>query len=307
MFERTNKMQTGLSFTLLTNKEIIEILDGDKSLGCVKFNDTDLVDVKMPYLSGPDICTISMRFGLQQLYGQGGPSRWQYFQILINYCIKENKVSELLEHLFSKSQFHKTLKIYSTSEIELFHKNIVNKAIENINSLLFFSDNELVRFNKCFIIRKIGTEIKLNIPKIKSIDREFIKTTSNLAIDSIEDGDFDSAITKSRTLLEEVFIFVLESEEIKNSSKGNINKLWKQVRNILNMNTNKDIDERINSLLSGLSNILNSIAEMRNMNSDSHGVGSRRININDYHARLFVNSAMTMADFILSVYNNQKK
>ncbi len=26
-----------------------------------------------------------------------------------------------------------------------------------------------------------------------------------------------------------------------------------------------------------------------------------RININDYHARLFVNSAMTMADFILAV------
>ena len=43
------------------------------------------------------------------------------------------------------------------------------------------------------------------------------------------------------------------------------------------------------------------LAEMRNKGSDAHGVGGKRISINDYHARLFVNSAMTMADFILAV------
>lgn len=36
------------------------------------------------------------------------------------------------------------------------------------------------------------------------------------------------------------------------------------------------------------------LAEMRNKGSDAHGVGGKRISINDYHARLFVNSAMTM-------------
>lgn len=36
----------------------------------------------------------------------------------------------------------------------------------------------------------------------------------------------------------------------------------------------------------------------------SHVVGARRINISDYHTRLFVNSAMTMADFVLSVSEN---
>lgn len=40
---------------------------------------------------------------------------------------------------------------------------------------------------------------------------------------------------------------------------------------------------------------------MRNKDSDAHGVGANRISIDEYHARLFVNSAMTMADFILSV------
>ena len=41
--------------------------------------------------------------------------------------------------------------------------------------------------------------------------------------------------------------------------------------------------------------------KIKNKNSDAHGVGQKRINISEHHARLFVNSAMTLADFILSV------
>ena len=70
------------------------------------------------------------------------------------------------------------------------------------------------------------------------------------------------------------------------------------------MHAHKDLDRRINILLSGLEKIISAIAEMRNKESDSHGVGSKRIGIADYHARLFVNSAIAMADFILSVYLN---
>ena len=70
------------------------------------------------------------------------------------------------------------------------------------------------------------------------------------------------------------------------------------------MHQSKDMDKRINGLLSGLEKILSAIAEMRNKGSDSHGVGAKRIKISDHHARLFVNSAMTMADFVLAVSEN---
>lgn len=50
-----------------------------------------------------------------------------------------------------------------------------------------------------------------------------------------------------------------------------------------------------------MNNIVSAIAEMRNKDSDAHGVGASRIAIDEHNARLFVNSAMTMADFILSV------
>ena len=54
-------------------------------------------------------------------------------------------------------------------------------------------------------------------------------------------------------------------------------------------------------MLSGLEKIVSSVAEMRNASSDAHGVGNRRLNISEHHARLLVNSSMTMAEFVLSI------
>jgi hypothetical protein len=46
-------------FELLRGKEIIAILDGDESFG--KINN---VQISIPYLSGPQLCSISTNFGL---------------------------------------------------------------------------------------------------------------------------------------------------------------------------------------------------------------------------------------------------
>lgn len=124
-------------------------------------------------------------------------------------------------------------------------------------------------------------------------------------MNDVNDGNYDSTITKSRTLLEEVFCYVIEKKGETPSESGDIGKLYNQVKQLYNMHQNKDIDKRINSLLSGLEKILSSIAEMRNENSDSHGIGAKRINIDEHHARLFVNSAMAMSDFVLAVGNKK--
>ena len=69
------------------------------------------------------------------------------------------------------------------------------------------------------------------------------------------------------------------------------------------MHGDANTDRRINTLLSGFEKIISAISEMRNKDSDAHGVGIKRINIDEHHARLFVNASVTMADFILSVAN----
>lgn len=290
------------NYDLLKTKEIIEILDGD-----IPFEDSGNT-YRMPYLSGPTLCSISTTFGLAQEYkwdkGLANLSRWQYMNNIMDYCIKNETISSLLSYLFSIDKFKDVLKGVPSDEIEEKHKKIVSIVLNQINSILYFGGHQLVIVDKQFIVNKIGTEIKIEAPTIKVIDRDYINSLSERALKDILENNYDSAITKARTILEETFCYVLESKGEVPSSNGDIGRLYKQVKDIFNMHPDKTIDVRINTLLSGLEKIITSITEMRNANSDSHGVGNKRLAINDYHARLLVNASVMMSDFILSVYNN---
>lgn len=291
------------TYELLKTKEIIAILDGDTAYGTHEFEDGTSVKIAMPYLSGPDLCGISTSFGLPVTYSWGGVnlSRWQYLDNLMEHCLKQNRFSDLLTYLFAKDQFSKVLAGHGADEINNAYSCIISTIQEKINGILFFGGNELTTIGNQFVVRAVNSRIDVQAPHIKSIDREYIKSISDRAMDDVTQQNFDSAITKSRTLLEETFCYVIEKKGVTPSDSGDMAKLFKQVKTLYNMHTDQNTDRRINTLLSGLNSIVSSIAEMRNKDSDAHGVGANRISIDEHHARLFVNSAMTMADFILSV------
>lgn len=290
-------------YELLRSKAILAILDGD-----TRFGEIDDVEISMPYLSGPILVDISQRFGLSATYGWNGgaQSRWSYLDDLIVYCIANNRASDLLAFLFSKQQFEEKLKGKTPEKIDDIYDRIINTVIEQINGALYFGGNKLVINSKNFLIVPVGVTVEITAPAVKNIDRDYIKDISDRAMQDVVSKNYDSAITKSRTLLEEVFCYVIERKNEAPSSSGDIGKLYKQVKDLYNMHADKDVDRRINTLLSGLEKIVSSIAEMRNANSDAHGVGNRRLNIAEHHARLLVNSAMTMAEFVLSIGNNTK-
>ena len=290
-------------YELLRSKAILAILDGD-----TRFGEIDDVEISMPYLSGPILVDISQRFGLSATYGWNGgaQSRWAYLDDLMVYCIANNRASDLLAFLFSKQQFEEKLKGKTPEQIDDIYNRIINSVIEQINGALYFGGNKLVVNSKKFLIVPVDATVEITAPAVKNIDRDYIKDISDRAMQDVVSKNYDSAITKSRTLLEEVFCYVIERKNEAPSSSGDIGKLYKQVKDLYNMHADKDVDRRINTLLSGLEKIVSSIAEMRNANSDAHGVGNRRLNIAEHHARLLVNSAMTMAEFVLSIGNNTK-
>ena len=295
------------NYDLLRSKDIIAILDGDSQI-----EEIDGIRIAMPYLSGPMLCELSQKFGCYQEYYWGNSSkpnlsRWQYMDNILKYVIKENKVSQLLSYMMEKERFSDSLrKLNTVSDIEKMYKYIIQKVIDQINSILYFGGHELVIINNQFIVKNIDEKINIDIPNINVVNRDYIKDLSERAMKDIDEGNLDSAITKSRTILEETFCYAIEIKGEEPSDNGDIGKLYKQVKNLYSMHANKDMDKRVNKLLSGLENIVQSIAEMRNNGSDSHGLGSKRVNIADYHARLAVNSSTTMAEFILSVSQNSK-
>ena len=295
------------NYNLLRRKDIIAILDGD-----FQIEEVDGIRIAMPYLSGPMRCELFQKFGYYQEYYWGNSSkpnlsRWQYMDNTLEYVIKENKTSQLLSYMMEKERFSDSLRnLNNVNDIEKMYKYIIKKVIDQINSILYFGGHELVIINNQYIIKNIDEKINIDVPNINIVDRDYIKDLSERAMKDIDEGNLDSAITKSRTILEETFCYAIEIKGEEPSDSGDIGKLYKQLKDLYNMHANKDMDKRVNKLLSGLENIVQSIAEMRNNGSDSHGLGNKRVNISDYHARLAVNSSTTMAEFILSVSQNSK-
>ncbi len=163
-------------------------------------------------------------------------------------------MSDFLAYIFSKDKFVESLKGLSPEDIEEAYCTIVQKILEQINSILYFGGNELRVVGKSYQIGQIGKVITIAAPTVKVIDRAYIKDLAERANKDIDDGNFDSAITKARTILEETFCYVIEQKGEVPSDSGDIGKLYGQVKSLYNMHAHKDLDRRINTLLSGLEN-----------------------------------------------------
>ena len=153
-------------------------------------------------------------------------SRWAYLDDLLEHCIQTKQESNLLAFLFSKGQFVNKLRGQTPEVIEYAYTQIVNTVIGQINGALYFGGNELVQVGKVFDIRKLGSTVSVVVPFVKTIDRSYITDLSDRAMKDVVDENYDSAITKSRTLLEEVFCYVTERKGEEPSESGDIGKLY---------------------------------------------------------------------------------
>jgi len=200
-----------------------------------------------------------------------------------------------LDMFTRKGEKSKVIKLYG--DLIRYYEEMWSAEIEN-NPALAKQVENLKRIISKY--RDDGVSVS-STPELKTITVEYVRRIVNRAEEDIGRGEYDSALTKAKTLIEEVFCYVLEKNGLQKGKNEDIQDLYKKVRTIYKMHQSPEYDNRINGLLKGLEKILVAISEMRNMASDSHGVGSNRFKIEAHHARLFVNSALTMSDFILSV------
>lgn len=288
-----------MDYSLLINRKIIDVLIGD----------TRVFDTyRLPYMSGPDLCSLCTTFGLSKTYtwGGGNKSRWEYMQDLLNYLNLQGRVPALLSYLFQQGRFDNLTGIGDIKKVDETYKAIVKGAVDVINAQLVIARVELRLINKKFVLVTIGEEVSFETPNVKVINSQYIQELPDRIKDDIDNGDYDSVITKSRTLLEEVLIFIIEKMTFERyKSNGDLVKIYQDATELLGMRQNKDWDKRVNELLGGLHKLVNAISSMRNMNSDAHGAGSSRINIKKREALLVANSSMMLAEYWLSVYEKK--
>ena len=288
-----------MDFSLLRTRPIINVLIGDVEL---------LNGYRLPYMSGPDLCKLCTKFGLPMTYTWGGQnmSRWMYMDQLLEYLNKQDRINELLAYLFDLGRFKELNSLGDIDKITETHKALVQSALNAINAELLIAKKELKLVNNRYVLDNIGEKVVINTPKVNVVTQQYIRELPNRIKEDLANKDYDSVITKSRTLLEEVLIYIIEKLTMERyKSNGDLVKIYQDATELLNMRQKKDWDKRVNELLGGLYKMVSAISSMRNINSDAHGAGSRRIEIKEREALLASQSAMMLAEYWLSVYNGK--
>lgn len=249
--------------------------------------DTD----QFPYMSGPELVDFFNQFGFRDLYGDGFPSRWVYV---------ENKLLEK-----NGDQSLATIIEESVNPVRFFDTEYdIENAVEHLNELLIHDNYQLTKSGKGYkIVNHEG--VYLEPESLAEIENDFLTEQILKCDNKILNEDFDGAITNSRTLIETVMLDILNAYEVKYDHKGDLLKAYSEIKKVMNLNPGDDrFPDSIKQLLSGLNSIINGLATLRNEMGDAHTV---RYKAKKHHAKLAVNSAKTIGEFLIESFNKQSK
>jgi Abortive infection C-terminus len=88
-------------------------------------------------------------------------------------------------------------------------------------------------------------------------------------------------------------------------SDGNVLNLWARAKKALKIDLKKEeIPDVVFQILSGLDTTINGLAGLSNNAGDRH---ANKFNTKKHHAKLCVNLAMTLSDFLVDILNERKK
>lgn len=304
------------NFKYLQNKEVYEFLEGSGKHDLITYKEQVY---GLPYLTGSDLGSYCAQFGVTD--GIGG-SRWTYVAALLQYAIENNRCDELLNYMFDLSHF-KDLRVRKNDDIfddkprietleeaEDVHKRIVDAAIDHINELISLTRHELKLINGHFYVVEAGKKPIIITQQLDKFSSDYVAGLRDRCKEDLINGNYDSVVTKSRTMIEETLTHIMEKAKQDGLTtddpdhSGNLGRLYNQVKTLRNMRQLQTNDVRVNELLGGLEKIVNSIASMRNTASDAHGVGQKRININAREARLVMNCSMAFCEYLVAGKND---
>ncbi len=145
-------------------------------------------------------------------------------------------------------------------------------------------------------------EFEIN-EKHEILSKEYIEEYLVKMEKRIKDQDFSGVITNSKTLLEHIIRDLCKELEIEFNEK-NIKKSFQDIQKKINLDPKEYTHDGFKKIITGLINIIDGMAEVRNKTSDSH---SRVYNPSEHHAVLCVNASRTFASFIINSYLYQKE
>ena len=248
-----------------------------------------------PYLKGYELVKLFNQYGYNDVYGQGFPSRHIFAEERIREMNDSLKIKKLIEEILDARRFLN----YDDPESSL------DSAINHTNSFLQYDGYKLKKNGKFYRVFDDSGNLVEGETTEKLFD-EFISEQIEKCNAKIASGDYDGAITNARSLIEAVFIDLVENlsgNEV--DYKGDLTKLYKMVKSELKLHIDKEkMSDSMIQILSGLNSIVIGLAGLSNDYGDRHAT---KYKPSKHHAKLAVNSAITICDFVLDSKEYQLK
>jgi hypothetical protein len=126
------------------------------------------------------------------------------------------------------------------------------------------------------------------------------------ARESIRDGNFENAVTRSVACLESVMRICHEKLGESLPSKIQVTDLWKSTRTILHFDK-LDPSGATLILMNALSGVVTHLGGIRNILGDAHGKGTFPPDVSENIAELAINTASTLSTAIIRRFNQIKE
>ena len=175
-----------------------------------------------------------------------------------------------------------------------------------INTLTRRMERDGFRFENGRFVSDALNAIAVHAPSLVNLTEESIQEYIGKARQKIANCDSSGAIATAYTLVEEFLKQLLRKTATPfNESEGDIRTLYKLVTGPLNLAPkNESLESHLKTILEGLQRQISGLFEVANKASDRH---ARRYNPAPHHAKLAVNVAFTLCEFLLESYDYQQK
>ncbi len=262
---------------------IAEIITGDNGLA--------------KYRSGPKLVRLFNNHGSNDVYGQGFPSRLPYTEEKIRALNNSPALVGLLREALHPAEF-------------LGFDGEAQAAYDHINARLTFDGYEIaLTASGSPVVRTLhGSLVEFAHPlaSTEADAHRFLDEQLTKCDQKIREGDFDGAVTNARSLIEAVLLDIeVQLGSDQPDYDGDLPRLFKRVQKLLALEPARpDVDTTLKQVLSGLASIVSGLAGISNKMGDRH---ARSYKPAKRHAVLVVDSAKTLANFLISTLMERQK
>jgi len=183
-----------------------------------------------------------------------------------------------------------------------------NPESQNVtmNALLRRMERDGFRYQNGRFVSDAFNAAIVHAPSLVQLTEESIQEHVEKARQKVANGDSAGAIASAYTLVEGFLKQLLRKTSTAfNESEGDIRALYKAVCTPLHLDPKgESLENYLKAILEGLQRQIGGLFEVANKASDRH---ARRYNPAPHHARLAVNAAFTLCEFLLESFEYQRK